>query len=421
MREIKFTAPLLDRLKYSRDNRSLNAQPCTAETWEALEKLFVEVRKLSPVHKNGAREIFCLVERGQIEDWADYEEYLADEVVKNYDDFKEQWELNYPDKQQWFSFGFIEDADNGYRGVWINNRLVLNILPEPPMPGDTIDEPEFVQWLTGKVCECIKDIKAGTYNRRVRNELAFELRTGTITRNALWEVFPEDKTEYLGSLTDADRNKFMKLMEDYDGNAIPENLITNMTADLFFQCCKAGYSANNYKGCQNLSGKKLYIKHADGRDEGLCDIDENSSEAFLHWYDTREHGGHPWEVCRGGNSTHVSLFIWKTENGFFFEVDGKSWTRSIEAIKFYLAIYNMGMPVRILDGKKLAARLTGEDKIGIVPEGIFPRYCHSHFPNEDLLDFMNLPYENREQIAEKCNWYEIPEVTLLEDDAGDNQ
>ena len=236
MREIKFTAPLLDRLKYSRDNRSLNAQPCTAETWEALEKLFVEVRKLSPVHKNGAREIFCLVERGQIEDWADYEEYLADEVVKNYDDFKEQWELNYPDKQQWFSFGFIEDADNGYRGVWINNRLVLNILPEPPMPGDTVDEPEFVQWLTGKVCECIKDIKAGTYNRRVRNELAFELRTGTITRNALWEVFPEDKTEYLGSLTDADRNKFMKLMEDYDGNAIPENLITNMTADLFFQC-----------------------------------------------------------------------------------------------------------------------------------------------------------------------------------------
>lgn len=421
MREIKFTAPLLDRLKYSRDNRSLNAQPCTAETWEALEKLFVEVRKLSPVHKNGAREIFCLVERGQIEDWADYEEYLADEVVKNYDDFKEQWELNYPDKQQWFSFGFIEDADNGYRGVWINNRLVLNILPEPPMPGDTVDEPEFVQWLTGKVCECIKDIKAGTYNRRVRNELAFELRTGTITRNALWEVFPEDKTEYLGSLTDADRNKFMKLMEDYDGNAIPENLITNMTADLFFQCCKAGYSANNYKGCQNLSGKKLYIKHADGRDEGLCDIDENSSEAFLHWYDTREHGGHPWEVCCGGNSTHVSLFIWKTENGFFFEVDGKSWTRSIEAIKFYLAIYNMGMPVRILDGKKLAARLTGEDKIGIVPEGIFPRYCHSHFPNEDLLDFMNLPYENREQIAEKCNWYEIPEVTLLEDDAGDNQ
>lgn len=421
MREIKFTAPLLDRLKYSRDNRSLNAQPCTAETWEALEKLFVEVRKLSPVYKNGAREIFCLVERGQIEDWADYEEYLADEVVKNYDEFKEQWELNYPDKQQWFSFGFIEDADNGYRGVWINNRLVLNILPEPPMPGDTVDEPDFVQWLTGKVCECIEDIKSGTYNRQVSEELAFELRTGTITRNALWEVFPDDKTEYLGSLTDADRNKFMKLMEDYDGNAISENLITNMTADLFFQCCKAGYSANNYKGCQNLSGKELYIKHADGRDEGLCDIDENSSEAFQHWYDTREHGGHPWEVCRGGNSTHVSLFIWKTENGFFFEVDGKSWTRSIEAIKFYLAIYNMGIPVRIRDGKKLAARLTGEDKIGIVPEGIFPRYCHSHFPNEDLLDFMNLPYENREQIAEKCNWYEIPEVTLLKDDAGDNQ
>ena len=79
------------------------------------------------------------------------------------------------------------------------------------------------------------------------------------------------------------------------------------------------------------------------------------------------------------------------------------------------------MPVKIHKGKKLAERLLGKNKIGIVPEGVFPRSCESFFPGEEILDFINLPYENREQIAEKCNWYEIPEVTLLEDDAGDNQ
>ena len=76
------------------------------------------------------------------------------------------------------------------------------------MNNDIIDEPEFVKWLTAKVRESINDIKAGTYNRKVREELAFELRTGTIIRNDLWEVFPEDKAEYFSDITDADCEEF---------------------------------------------------------------------------------------------------------------------------------------------------------------------------------------------------------------------
>ena len=76
------------------------------------------------------------------------------------------------------------------------------------------------------------------------------------------------------------------------------------------------------------------------------------------------------------------------------------------------------MPVKINKGKRLAERLLGKNKVGIVPEGVFPRYCESLFPGEEILDFINLPYENREQLAAKCNWYAIPEVTLLAEDAG---
>lgn len=42
-----------------------------------------------------------------------------------------------------------------------------------------------------------------------------------------------------------------------------------------------------------------------------------------------------WEVCRGGNSTHVGLYVHHNENGYYLAVAGKSWSRSIEAIKFY--------------------------------------------------------------------------------------
>ena len=89
-----------------------------------------------------------------------------------------------------------------------------------------------------------------------------------------------------------------------------------MTSGLFYECCKAGYIANDYEGSNTLSGKELYLKHADGRDEGLRDIDENSPEAFRQWLKNRNQSGHPWEVFPGGNSTHVSLFVCKNENGF---------------------------------------------------------------------------------------------------------
>ena len=209
MRERKFTAPQLEYfVSSSRHCINRNPKACTPATAEALEELFVEVRKLSPVFENGGRTIYCLVDRGPIEDWADYEDYLADEIVTNYAEFEEAWKRNYPYEKQWFEFSFLEDDSNGYKGIWVNNQLTINTMPNPFMNNDIIDEPEFVKWLTAKVRECINDIKAGTYNRKVREELAFELRTGTIIRNDLWEVFPEDKAEYFSDITDADCEEF---------------------------------------------------------------------------------------------------------------------------------------------------------------------------------------------------------------------
>ncbi len=128
-------------------------------------------------------------------------------------------------------------------------------------------------------------------------------------------------------------------MEGYDKDALPDNLLPEMTSVLFFRCCQMGYAANHYEGSDTLSPKELYRKYADMRDEGLLDIDENSPKAFAHWLKHRPGGGHPWEVCRGGNSTHVSLFVRKEDAGFYFDVAGKSWGRSIETIKFFLAIH----------------------------------------------------------------------------------
>ena len=91
---------------------------------------------------------------------------------------------------------------------------------------------------------------------------------------------------------------------------------------------------------------------------------------------------------------------------------GSSLGRSVETVKFYLALADHGLPIFLTDGIEIAAMLTGMDYIGIVPEGIIPRYCASLFPGEKILDFMNLPQGKKEQVEKAAIWYPLREVRL---------
>ncbi len=171
-----------------------------------------------------------------------------------------------------------------------------------------------------------------------------------------------------------------------------------------------GYKVNKYEHLEGLTAKEQYYKMADGRDNGLSEIDGESPSEFADWLnDLQRKGGHPWEVCRGGNSTHVGLYVHHNENGYYLAVAGKSWSRSIEAIKFYNVLRDSGTAVYLYEAKGITDRLLGQDIIGIVPERVIPVYCEQWFPGMKILDFMNLPYEDEpyEKMLEKIVW--LPE------------
>ena len=86
--------------------------------------------------------------------------------------------------------------------------------------------------------------------------------------------------------------------------------------------------------------------------------------------------------------------------------------RSVETVKFYLALAKRGVPVYLYDGKAILAMFKGEDYIGIVPQGVFPRYCDSFFPEDKMLTFMNLPYEETEQVVKAAYWNPIKNVQM---------
>lgn len=390
-----------------------------ARSYELMNALFALFAKLKPFTAHGARSIWICAKRGSIEDFAEYhgtyEECLDDELVKDYADYEKFWQESFPNEIEWYELTAVFQKDIDYQAVILQHRQVLEQDGRKERAVFTHNISEFVEWLIDSVQCCIAMLEAGSYNDIVKQELPAKHRTGTILRKDLWEVFPDVHEEYFENLPQAEVDAFLAHAIS-DPAQLPGRL-RNLTANDFFRCCALGYKANNYEGT-DLDYRDQYLKHADGRHGGMCEIALDSSDSFDAWYHSSEHHGcHPWEVCRGGNSTHIDLYVVEDEDGYYLRVAGTSTWRSVEAIKFFLALHNAGMPVVIREAELLKDRLRGMEKVGIVPFGVTPAYCQSWFPGEHIEAFMNLSDSEPEKMAARCVWQTITPVALVDGDA----
>lgn len=103
--------------------------------------------------------------------------------------------------------------------------------------------------------------------------------------------------------------------------------LASISLSTYLNYCRMAYLANlnKYKShvSKEMSGLEMYKAMADGRHEGLVDLPEDSTEAIIKWYHSSRFGGHPWEICRGGNTTHIALGILE-ERGKWFILSGQN-------------------------------------------------------------------------------------------------
>ena len=407
-------APQIDNcirwLWHSCDAGSMVQPNYSEQTRADLDRLFSMLRLLKPTGENGVREFWLHAPRGSLADYGDYEEYLEDGAVDSEEEFEALWRADYPQETVWYHFAATEDATYGFRMVSVGRRLVF-IEQESREKGFPLDGTELSGWLVQAVAEVLQQVKAGVYNVFVEENLPAEHRVGTISRAAYWQIWPEEKESFFATLSPAEIEDCLQHAQE-TGEALPGRL-AQLTANDFFRFCALGYQANGYHGAEKPP-KEQYLLHADGRDDGLCEIDGDSPAAFDAWYHHREsRSGHPWEVCRGGNSTHVSLYVMQDEAGYYLVVAGRAYTRTVEAIHFWSALHRAGVPVLLRDAAFLKERLQGTERVGIVPKGVIPAYCQSYFPGEQVESFMNLPAENRAQFAQATRWQRLEPLELL--------
>ncbi|MDR0784202.1 MAG: hypothetical protein LBE83_10665 [Propionibacteriaceae bacterium] len=405
--EITLTAPWLDRWLrgLSTPEIRLSDDPVVVA---ALERALVAAEALEDCGGDEARVFWAELPRGS------YDQFRALRDEEEPEDWvRADWEDEYPTETGWFKIALTR-----YRtmiGLSINTHGVtattdgsdyhkVDHWPDPRLQ-------LIVAWAEKATKAVVGQVQAGMYNEHVAANLPYRKRIGKIRRADWWTIAPEPRDWHLGDFSADEADRLYNTVEQAREKCHRER-VAEMTLDDFLRACQIGYQAVKADGATNLSPRELYLRHADGRHDGLLDLDPTSADAFAEWVKSGSKGGHPWEILRGGNSTHVSLYASYDDQGWWFTVAGRSAGRSVETARIYLALVAAGLPAELRDATNLATMLIGADDIGIVPEDVVPRYCHSYFPGEEVISFMNLEPELADPVIDRAYWYPIPLVRL---------
>lgn len=445
-------APTIDGLLRWFDSGFLNSTVPSDRIKEAMEPLFAALKPLAPLKiNNEARAIWIKIPRGDISYYDSYEDMLEAGEVVTYEEFEARWKEDYPDEYKWYeliiSESFNKDGILVFRAVGLGNVTIISAIMDKDTPEYNRAEDaavELCEHLTVAAKEAVEKLRDGRYNAEVNANLPYQFKTGVVRRSKLWEKEPAQKEFDLEGLSPETVSAFKSLLAAGHNDETAIGRLNTMTANDFYRACAIGYKACGYDGAE-LAPVDQYFAHADGRDEGLSGrgfglnagpgIDFDDPTAWEEWYFRREqHGGHPWEVIRGGNSTHVDLAVchdrqtldWKvrcgkmTEEeasahpcGYYFLVAGKH--RAKEAVEFYTALSAAGLPVILRDAEEILARFEGTDYVGIVPHSVIPKYCESMFPAKygPVIDFMHVYEEEIELYGDQIEWLPLEEAKLI--------
>lgn len=419
------TAPKLDEYIKRFSDRRIGDEDArfTKKSWEKIKRFYKLIDEIMPYGDENEHTLYFKVPRGKLEDYGSYEEALKWGDVESKEEFIDYWKCEYPKEEKWymmFSNHFTREKNEFYVLI-LNNKLVIQN-EEIYDTKYAIDISNIIDELIILVKEIIDKMKNDEYNSFIEENLDKNLRYGTIRRKDYYRLFKDVEEEYFKNLTKDEIGKFEKNIKwqiDSQKNMKDKWKITSkigrlkhLTANDFYNYCLAGYDANKYDKHEGLTAKEAYYMYADGRDDGLKDIDENSCEEFEQWFHSDRFIGHPWEVCRGGNSTHISLYVMQDEDGYYLRLDGKSFGRSVETVKFYNALKDLNAPVYLDDAEAILNMILENDKIGIVPYYDIPVYQESNFKEDKIIDFVHLDDEKEEEMIKLAKWRKLDEVYL---------
>jgi hypothetical protein len=255
------------------------------------------------------------------------------------------------------------------------------------------------------------------YHRTLLRSLPPGLRTGIISRKFVNLLIPEYRP-FHKELSRTEMRDILNFLKHPPRTTTVETL----TAGTYFEYCRLAYLSNpeEFKGEMDsgMSGLEMYERWADGRDGGLSKLPLDNPEALREWYEDKgRFGDHPWEIYRGGNSTHIDLAIIRERDAWKIQIIAFASTRLSEACRIALALHKANLPFELAHADSYQKRLLAEDHVGILPEDSPIGYGWHQFPKEfDVADCIHYSWfkdeKNRSllpmaQIKSLITWFPI--------------
>ena len=319
------------------------------------------------------------------------------------------------EKDKWYEVKLIchhiIPINNPVYSVYINDFNILSVNNLTNKESATIDATNFIQELIDIEKEVITELKAGTYNERIRKEMPYTMRYGQISRHDYWEMFPKEKAKYAFS------DHEYKIISKASKETVPVKL----TARKFYEACAICYKAvgmeanssrfedteEEHERYNGTTPKEMYYKFADGRDDGLCDVPLDDETEFQKWLNHEEPytktGGHPFEIVfsySGNKSIHLYIINNK------LLLTGGEYPANVTAARMYVGLVENNIPVAF-DAFPITNRLEEKDYIGVLPSYVYRKDTGKY-------DNITLDENLYEKLKDKITWEEIPEVGLEE-------
>ena len=357
--------------------------------------------------------------------WVPVERELWDEVrreLTDEDDYDhEAWELDYPYATEWIGVTVSQ-----YEGVWSvhHDQIPASWRYDPSQHAvsgfDSSDDAEvtsalhdYLKWLAAAVAAQLTAFLADPekYNAFVEAHVPHRERLGKIRRKDLWRVLPTEHHYLRDELRPDQVEEFVRIAPGLsEATVIPE-----LTRDAYLHSVAICYAGAGYERLDGLSPLAQYRKLADGRHDGLLNLRGHDAAAMAAWFNGQPRGGHPWEIARGGNTTHISLYVLKQERGYALILDGSARTRAAETIRMALALARAGIPFQFRDAASLVRMAQGEDWVGIVPRHADSYSSSQLFPaQDDVKDILSYAaIEEYPAVDEQVRWFPIEPLHLV--------
>lgn len=306
--------------------------------------------------------------------------------------------LPYPPTER-FSFALTRGLDDE---ILLNHHLDILV----PKLTDSLNE-TFIKVASDPI----------KYHAEVSTSLPPTMRLGLIPRAFVNDLLP-NWLPFQRELTAVENNRMQLLCEKDNDYLHPR-----MTAAIYFDYCRVAYLANTlninalgFFSSRDKLGSELYQIFADGRDGGLTKLTPRSEEEFIDWFDQKRYAGqHPWEIYRGGNSSHIDLYVHRVnkgeKHGWKIVLSALSSSRMAETCRIALAFEAAGLPFELAHKESYLKRLRNEDLVGIVPEGNDLRYGYNSFPRElGVTDTINFSFFKDGHGRQIKPWRELTKV-----------